>query len=54
VIKTIIWALKNDLKEITICHDYVGVEHFVTGRWIPKTDITIVIEKDVIRSWLRE
>jgi viroplasmin and RNaseH domain-containing protein len=37
----VLWCKKNSIKEIEICHDYMGVSNFITGQWEAKKPCSI-------------
>ena len=39
-IKALELSVANDLQEITLCYDYVGIEAWVTGKWKSKNLLT--------------
>lgn len=39
VILVLNWCQLNNIKKIRINYDYVGIENFATGKWIPKNSL---------------
>lgn len=45
----LLWALNNGYQDVTICYEYPGVEHWVTGTWKAKKELP-----SIYGSWMQE
>jgi len=36
----LVWVIENDIEEIKLYHDYIGVQHWATGHWKTKSSIS--------------
>ncbi|MDR1418369.1 MAG: reverse transcriptase-like protein [Endomicrobium sp.] len=41
VIETLKWCKQNNVKEIRINYDYIGIEKFATGKWQAKNELSL-------------